>query len=95
ATLLAEPLRRRSISERDLAAVQRRRMPPAVLTQGLQRIIHRRLMAPILQGRIKEPPAVLLDLVRRLPWLASVPAYVIGVGVRPEHAPGFARRLNR
>ena len=95
ATLLAEPLRRRSISERDLAAVQRRRMPPAALTQGLQRIIHRRLMAPILQGRVKEPPAVLLDLVRRLPWLASVPAYVIGVGVRPEHAPGFARRLNR
>jgi hypothetical protein len=31
-------------------------------------------------------------LIRRLPWLSVIPAYLVGVGVRPEHAPDFARR---
>ena len=95
AALLADPLRRGVVRERDLAAVQRRRMPAAVFTQGLQRLLHRRLMGPILGGRLTEPPAALLDVVRRLPWLTAVPAHVVGVGVRPEHAPPFARRLSR
>ena len=34
----------------------------------------------------------LLRLVERVPWLAAVPAYLVGVGIRPEHAPAFARR---
>ncbi|WP_044505764.1 hypothetical protein, partial [Mycobacterium simiae] len=33
-----------------------------------------------------------LRLIDRLPWLAVLPAYFIGVGVRPEHAPDWARR---
>ena len=92
ATLLAEPLRRGVVTERDLAGVQRRRMPAAVLTQAGQRVLHRRVMAPVLRGRSADPPAVLVTLLRRLPWLAAVPAYLVGVGVRPEHAPDFARR---
>ena len=92
ATLLAEPLRRGTLTSRDLAAVRRRRLPPAAVTQAIQRLLHRRLIAPILHGRVAEPPPTLVALVRRLPWLAVVPAYVIGVGVRPEHAPPFARR---
>jgi hypothetical protein len=36
--------------------------------------------------------AGLLGVVERLLWLSVVPAYVVGVGVRPEHAPAFARR---
>ena len=92
ATLLAEPLRRGDVSDSDLAAVQRRRMPPTVATQALQRVLHRRLMAPILDGAEPTPPTFLMNLVQKLPWLAAVPAYVLGVGVRPEHAPPFARR---
>lgn len=95
ATLLADPLLRRRVSERDLAAVQRRRLPPTVFTQGLQRLLHRRLMAPILNGGSADPSAALLNVVRRLPWLSAVPAYIMGVGVRPEHAPPFARRVSR
>jgi hypothetical protein len=30
--------------------------------------------------------------MERLPWLSFLPAYFIGVGVRPERAPAFARR---
>jgi 2-polyprenyl-6-methoxyphenol hydroxylase-like FAD-dependent oxidoreductase len=92
ATLLAEPLRARAVTERDLAAVHRRRLPAVALTQALQRVLHRGLMGPILRGRIGGPPAAGVALLRRLPWLSVVPAYVVGVGVRPEHAPDFARR---
>ena len=92
ATLLADPLRARHVRSGDLAAVQRRRLPPAVLTQGLQRILHRRLVQPVLDGAAVQPPAALARLVRRLPWLTAIPAYAVGVGVRPEHAPPFARR---
>ena len=31
-------------------------------------------------------------LIQRLPWISVIPAYLVGVGVRPEHAPDFARR---
>lgn len=92
AALLAEPLRRRPVNNSDLAAVRRRRLPAAATTQALQRVLHRRLMAPILRGETAGPPAAMVGLLRRLPWLAAVPAYVVGVGVRPERAPAFARR---
>lgn len=92
ATLLADPLRRRDVTDRDLAGVRRRRLPPAALTQAVQRAMHRRLVSPILRGESGNPPAALVAALRRLPWLSVIPAYVVGVGVRPERAPDFARR---
>lgn len=92
ATLLAEPLRRRAVSSSDLAAVRRRRLPPTAITQGLQRVLHRRLVLPVLRGADGKPPAVFVQLLQRLPWLTVIPARIVGVGVRPERAPGFARR---
>ena len=92
ATLLAEPLLRRDVTQRDLAAVRRRRLPAVVLTQAVQRFMHRQLVEPILRGESADPPAVLATMIQRLPWLAAIPAYFVGVGVRPERAPAFARR---
>ena len=92
ATLLAEPLRRRNVTEADLVAVRRRRLPPAAITQALQRIMHRRLVVPVFAGADGNPPAAFVALLERLPWLAAIPARVIGVGIRPEYAPDFARR---
>jgi len=92
ATLLADPLRRGDVRRRDLVAVQRRRLPAAVLTQSVQRILHRKLVQRVLGGAAPQPPAALARVVRRLPWLAAIPAYAVGMGVRPEHAPPFARR---
>lgn len=92
ATLLAEPLRRRTVTDQDLAAVRRRRMPAAAVTQAIQRVLHRRLIMPVLHGESGDPPQFLVNLVRRLPFLSAIPAYVVGVGVRPERAPAFARR---
>jgi hypothetical protein len=62
------------------------------VTQAVQRLLQRGLLGPLLRGADPTPPATLLGLVQRLPWLSVVPAYFIGVGVRPEHAPAFARR---
>jgi 2-polyprenyl-6-methoxyphenol hydroxylase-like FAD-dependent oxidoreductase len=92
ATLLAEPLRRHRITARDLAAVRRRRLFPTVVTQAVQQALQRGLLGPLLRGADPTPPTALLRLVQRLPWLSAVTAYFIGVGVRPEHAPAFARR---
>jgi 2-polyprenyl-6-methoxyphenol hydroxylase-like FAD-dependent oxidoreductase len=92
ATILAEPLQRHRVTERDLAAVRRRRLFPTAVTQAVQRLLQRGLLGPLLRGADPTPPATLLGLVQRLPWLSVVPAYFIGVGVRPEHAPTFARR---
>ena len=92
ATLLAEPLRRRNVTEADLVAVRRRRLPAAAVTQALQRLMHRRLVVPVFAGADGQPPRVFVALMQKLPWLSAVPARVIGVGVRPERAPVFARR---
>ena len=92
ATILAEPLQQHRVTERDLAAVRRRRLFPTAVTQAVQRLLQRGLLGPLLRGADPTPPATLLGLVQRLPWLSVVPAYFIGVGVRPEHAPAFARR---
>jgi 2-polyprenyl-6-methoxyphenol hydroxylase-like FAD-dependent oxidoreductase len=92
ATILAEPLRRHRVSDRDLAAVRRRRLFATVVTQTVQRLLQRGLLGRMLRGEDPTPPAALLGLMERLPWLSIVPAYFIGVGVRPERAPAFARR---
>jgi len=92
ATILAEPLRQHRVTDRDLAAVRRRRLFPTAVTQGVQRFLASRLLGPLLRGADPTPPAALLGLVERLPWLSALPAYFIGVGVRPERAPAFARR---
>ncbi len=92
ATLLADPLRQHRVTGRDLAAVRRRRLFPTAVTQAVQRVLGRGLAGPLLRGTAPSPPAALLGLVQRLPWLSVVPAYFVGVGIRPEHAPAFARR---
>ncbi|MEZ0352247.1 FAD-dependent oxidoreductase [Mycobacterium sp. pR1184] len=91
ATILAEPLRRHRVTDRDLAAVRRRRLFPTAVTQGVQRFLQRGL-GPLLRGADPTPPAAVLGVIQRLPWLSLIPAYFIGVGVRPERAPAFARR---
>ena len=93
AGLLAEPLRTHQLTTKQLAAVRRRRILPTVATQTLQRVLHRVLLAAVLQGHeAARPPAALLKVLERVPQLTAVPAYIIGVGLLPEHAPDFARR---
>jgi 2-polyprenyl-6-methoxyphenol hydroxylase-like FAD-dependent oxidoreductase len=92
ATVLAQPLREHRVTGRELAAVRRRRVFATAVTQAVQRVLHRMLLRPMLRGADPTPPAALFALLERLPWLSAVPAYFVGVGVQPEHAPAFARR---
>ncbi len=92
AHLLAEPLRRGHVDARDLAKVRTRRLLPTAVVQGLQRILHHAVIKPVIDGRRDGPPKPVIRLMRAVPQAAVVPAYLIGVGVRPEHAPDFARR---
>jgi 2-polyprenyl-6-methoxyphenol hydroxylase-like FAD-dependent oxidoreductase len=96
ARLLARPLRDGTLHDRDLAKVQRRRLLPTVVVQGVQRLLHARVLRPALAGEIEIAKATKLPLpvrvMSRFPWFRRIPAYVVGRGIRPEHAPKFARR---
>ena len=93
AGLLARPLRTHRLTTKQLATVRRRRLLPTAATQTLQRVLHRVLLASVLQGhQAARPPAALLNVLERVPQLTAVPAYIIGVGLLPQHAPDFARR---
>lgn len=73
-----------------LAQVQRRRLLPARATQAVQVALQRRVLAPVLQGA--SPPERLplpLRLLQRWPALRALPAYAVGVGLRPERARGY------
>ena len=96
AGILANPLLSHQLTTRDLAAIRRRRNLPTAVTQAVQRVMQRFLIAFVLRGEIKQPPPTVTNAVAKLfgwvPSLSVIPAYIIGVGLRPEHAPQFARR---
>jgi 2-polyprenyl-6-methoxyphenol hydroxylase-like FAD-dependent oxidoreductase len=92
ATLLAQPLRQGRPSPADLAKIRSRRLLPTMLVQGLQRILHRTVMRPVMAGTRNGPPPAMIKLFARFPQLSYVPARLLGLGFRPEHAPTFARR---
>ena len=92
ARLLYPSLRAHRVTEADLLAVSRRRRLPTAITQGFQRIMHRAVITPVMAGATVAPPGALLTLVRRFPQLTTIPAYLVGTGVRPEQIPGPARR---
>jgi 2-polyprenyl-6-methoxyphenol hydroxylase-like FAD-dependent oxidoreductase len=91
ARLLAGPLRRGRVTARDLARVHRRRWLPTVLVQAVQRVMHRSVVRPAIEGRRTGPPKPIVRLLNLVPGARYVPAYLIGVGFLPEHAPDFAR----
>lgn len=92
ATVLAEPLRRGRPTPADLAKIRSRRLLPTRLVQGLQRVLHRAVLRPVMAGKRNGPPAAMIALFARFPRLSYVPARLLGLGFRPEHAPAFARR---
>ena len=80
-----------------LAQVEKRRLLPTRLTQAAQVAVQNRVLSPVLAGRgIDAPPMAPpwpLRLMQRFPVLQALPAYAVGVGVRPEHVRSPARRI--
>jgi len=85
ANILAEPLRDGAVTVDHLAHVQARRLWPTRVTQALQRAIQNRVIRRVLAGTTQPKPPRALKLLDWFPALRGIPAWVIGIGVRPEH----------
>jgi 2-polyprenyl-6-methoxyphenol hydroxylase-like FAD-dependent oxidoreductase len=90
--ILAEPLRRGSVTTRDLAKVQARRWLPAVIIQRVQRLVQDRAIAVALGADGAGPAPRAVRLASQVPVLGRIVAYGVAIGPLPEHAPAYARR---
>ena len=92
ANLLAEPLRRGTLTDADLRRVQERRALPTRIVQRFQVLAQNRVVAPVLASRAR---ALTVPFMLRVfvwfPWLRRIPARLIGIGFRPEHVETAAR----
>ena len=84
ANLLAEKLRRGSVSIIDLRRVQQRRAWPAAVIQSMQTFIHRYVVTGRQRSASSSLPLV-PRLLKTFPVLRRLPARFIGLGPRPEH----------
>ncbi|HVI98589.1 MAG TPA: FAD-dependent oxidoreductase [Sphingomonas sp.] len=86
ANILAGPMAKGEDVEPLLDKVQDRRMLPTRLTQGMQKLVQDRVIAPLLSddSRFDRPPLA-LRLLGGCPQLRRLPARAIGLGFRPEH----------
>ncbi len=85
ANLLWKPLKDGTLTEADLARVEKRREFPTRVTQRLQVAAQNRVIQPVLRSTRPLAPPWFLKLFERLPVLQRIPARLVGVGVRPEH----------
>ena len=85
ANLLAGPLRSDRLTTDDLRRVQERRDWPTRVTQRTQLSIQDRVISRVLGSADRLMPPLPIRLLARFPFLARLPARLIGLGVRPEH----------
>jgi 2-polyprenyl-6-methoxyphenol hydroxylase-like FAD-dependent oxidoreductase len=85
ANLLWQPLTRGKPTLNALNAVQARREFAVKVTQAVQVAIQNRIIAPTLASTVPVKPPFVLKLLKAFPILRTIPAYAVGIGVRPEH----------
>jgi 2-polyprenyl-6-methoxyphenol hydroxylase-like FAD-dependent oxidoreductase len=85
ANRLAAPLRERRVTLDDLRAVQARRIFPTKATQFMQTIVQKNVLQKVLADKTQPRVPWLLKLISSVPLLQRLPAYFVGIGVRPEH----------
>jgi 2-polyprenyl-6-methoxyphenol hydroxylase-like FAD-dependent oxidoreductase len=85
ANILATPLKDNRVSVDDLRKVQKRREWPVRVTQQLQLMIQKRLIARALQSDASFAPPLFIRMLEMFPALRRIPARLIGLGIRPEH----------
>jgi len=85
ANILAEPLRRGTVTIETLNKVQKRREFPTRVTQSLQIILQNNIISPALAHKGKRPRAPLFIKILRWPLLRRIPGRLLALGVRPEH----------
>ncbi|MGH7826446.1 MAG: FAD-dependent oxidoreductase [Candidatus Binatia bacterium] len=85
ANILAEPLRARTIETDHLRQIQKRREFPTRVTQRMQVLLQRRVIVRVLSETKPLKPPFVLRLISAIPLLRRIPAWLIGIGIRPEH----------
>jgi len=86
ANILAAPLARGEDVEALLPRVAARRLFPVKVTQGMQRAVQDRVIAPLLSGtRPLTKPPLIARAFDRFAILRRIPARLLGLGIRPEH----------
>jgi 2-polyprenyl-6-methoxyphenol hydroxylase-like FAD-dependent oxidoreductase len=85
ANILAEPLRRGTVTIETLKQVQQRREFPTRVTQRLQIILQNNIIGPALKEKGKRPKAPFFMKIMQWPLLRRVPGRLLAFGVRPEH----------
>ena len=85
ANMLAAKLAIGAVSDEDLDAVRRRRMFAVKVIQGMQAVIHNRVLKPTVAGTAQMTAPWPIRLLDKSRWLRRWPARLLGVGVRPEH----------
>jgi 2-polyprenyl-6-methoxyphenol hydroxylase-like FAD-dependent oxidoreductase len=80
---LAAPLARGRVDVAHLRAVQRRRTFPTKATQRIQIVVQNNVITGVLSDEPVKAPAV-LRLLSAVPLLQRIPAFLVGIGFRPE-----------
>jgi 2-polyprenyl-6-methoxyphenol hydroxylase-like FAD-dependent oxidoreductase len=93
ANRITGPLSRGALTTEDLRAVQQRRELATRVTQRVQLFLQNRVIRRVLTAT-QQPAALpwMLRLLRQSPLLQRLPAYLVGIGVRPEHVKGAVLR---
>jgi len=82
ANLLTAPLKSGSVSDSQLAEVQRQRELPTRFIQGMQKLMQERLLARALQSQELAGIPWQLRLFAKIPYLRDLPAKLIALGIR-------------
>jgi 2-polyprenyl-6-methoxyphenol hydroxylase-like FAD-dependent oxidoreductase len=85
ANQLAVPLRAGKVTDDDLQAIQERRTLPVRFTQWLQLTLQKRVISRVLESQQRPTPPIFFRLFEVFPVLRRIPAWLLGVGIRPEH----------
>lgn len=83
--ILIPVLLKREVTLEDLAKIQKRRELPTRITQSIQVFIQNRVIDRVLGNRVHFKAPLIFKLLSSIPYLQRIPAYLVGMGFRPEH----------
>lgn len=85
ANILVPAIRDGQVTIADLKKIQQRRMLAVRVIQAAQVFFHKRIIEGVISSRTKFRTAWPVKALKLFPWLARIPAFIIGLGIRPEH----------
>jgi 2-polyprenyl-6-methoxyphenol hydroxylase-like FAD-dependent oxidoreductase len=86
ANILAPAFQQGHVHSKHLQQIQQRRELPTRIIQGVQIFVQNRVIRRVLASQTgKTRPPLALKLAQRWPILQTIPAWLIGMGFRPEH----------